>query len=72
MSAFFFSGALTLKWVLSGLKHDDENSQHLRKEKHLKKFLETLECWCCSILVSAVTQVLLNHVSYLCYLDLSF
>ena len=55
----FFSGALTLKWILSDLKHDDENSQRLRKEKH-------------HVALFLVTRVLLSHPRYLCYLDLSF
>lgn len=43
-----------------------------KRRKFLKNLLQTLEYWCCSIFVSLVTQVLLNHPNYLCYLDLCF
>lgn len=70
---FFFSpGALKVKGVLSGLKHDTENSQHLKKEKPLKNLLQTLRYWQCSIFVPVVTLVLINHPNYLCYSDLCF
>lgn len=63
---------MPLKGILSGLRHGTKNSQHPKKEKLLKNLLRTLRYGQHFIFMPVVTLVLINHPSYVCYLDLCF